>query len=160
MLHDTRTFYLSNNINAPKLATVRRTLQTGQQESFSFRVNSYQSPGWNVNVLFFAGTDHGSIELINVVDSPKNGTMDGIDSIHRDIFRGDLPALRNSSPRPIYVGVDIYGSDDPNHRRPHGMQLVFKPGQVIPISSQPDTVELVFNAVELQKSSLYPPYWR
>lgn len=160
MLYNTSEFRLLNQLDAPKLATVRRTRSGSQQDTFQFRINPARSPGWNVNVLFFDRNETGYIELLRVEESPRIGSMDGQAHVHDDIFHGELPALRNSSPAPVFVSVRIYNSDDPGRRRPSSMMIVFKPGQVIPISSYPDVVHVDWFAAELQKSSLYPPYWR
>jgi len=160
MLYNTAVFWLFNITDAPKLATVRRTRSSAQQDTFKFRVNSARSPGWKVNVLFFERNETGYIELLTVEESPRQGAMDGRAYIHDDVFHGELPALRNSSPAPVFVSVQVYNSDDPQHRRPSSMMIVFRPGQVIPMSSYPDVIHIDWYAAEIQKSSLYPPYWR
>ncbi|WP_136222347.1 hypothetical protein [Massilia sp. Mn16-1_5] len=160
MLYNTDVFRLLNNVDAPKLATVRRTRSRVQQDTFKFRVNSARSPGWRVNVLFFERGETGYIELLTVEESPRHGSMDARAQIHDDVFHGDLPALRNSSPAPVFVSVQVYNSDDVERKRPSSIMIVFKPGQVIPVSSYPDVIHIDWYAAEIQKSSLYPPYWR
>jgi hypothetical protein len=160
MLYNTNVFRLLNDSESEKLATVRRTRSGGQQDSHKFRVNSARSPGWQVNVLFFERNETGYIELINVEESPMRGLMDARDQIHDDVFYGNLPALRNSSPAPVFVSIMIHYPSDPPQNPGSSLKIVFKPGQVIPVSGNPEAVRIDWYAAELQKSSLYPPYWR
>lgn len=154
MIFNTRYLTLQNFSNQNKLVTVRRNLQTGHQEDFLFRVNS--SYGWQVHVLAFAGTDTGIIEITKVVSTPLDGNLDHLDQIQEIRYRGEVPGLHNRSPRPLFVSAKIYQEGEP---LPSKLVFTMKPFQNIPTASQDFPVRYEWHAAELQKASLYPPYF-
>lgn len=154
MIFNTRFFDLQNVSGQDKLVVVKRTLQTGLQEDFPFRINS--AHGWAPHVLAFAGTDTGRIEVVKVVPSPFDGSLDDIDQIQEIRYRGEVPGLHNRSPRPLFVSALIY---EEGERFPRLLQFTFAPFQDIPTAGDDVPVRYEFHAAELQKASLYPPYF-
>ncbi len=154
MVFNTSHLTLQNFSGENKLVTVRRTLQTGRQEDFLFRVNDSQ--GWQAYVRAFAGTDTGTIEIVQVVSSPLDGTLDNLDQIQKIRYQGQVPGLHNISPRPLFIGATIYDDDG---RRPSTLIFTLKPYQDIPTASEDFPVRYEWHAAELQKASLYPPYF-
>jgi hypothetical protein len=158
MLFNTRTLRLTNEGDV-KRATVRRTFTSGASQEFDFRLNHN---GGFTDVLFFAGHDTGTIELIRVAESPLEGSMDGwgeIDEITTP-DQSDRPstnALHNRSPRPVYVGVRIFNTGERFYSE---MRYVIPKFGTVRTSGYLDPgIRYEWYAAELQMTSLYPPYW-
>jgi hypothetical protein len=149
MIFNTSIFSLRGYSNSPKLATVRRTVGLSVDER-KFRVNPVKEPIYEV--LFLAGTDTGSIELIDVVDSPYNGEMNGIAGVQIDYGPQPPGRVRNGNDDWTYISFEFRSALNPGPTR---RQVVFPPGGHQMLQNPNVAYSVTIGAAEIQKTSYY-----
>ncbi|VWB35690.1 hypothetical protein BAR24066_01557 [Burkholderia arboris] len=112
--YDKRYFKLKNASDRAMRATVKRTLTSGQVQSVDLDVNNHDATDL---VVWLAGTDTGSIELVTAVKSPESDTLKALDhlAVEQETGVDNIPLsyVRNHWGVPVYISIDIYRDNMP-----------------------------------------------
>ena len=144
----------------PKLVTVLRRITNGNAEKFTFRLNGNVTtqPATNSEiVIWLTGTDTGSIELIDVIDSPLDGDLGGLGWLKLEALPN--PHIRNFSSHTIYVGL-VAEIKSPYNQSNDVVTLrhCLEPNRSTPLGNDGDQIlSSSWHAAEIQRSNLYTP---
>lgn len=152
--HDKRYLIIKNASNKLMRATIKRTLSNGQEFLAKIDVNNFSQTD---QVVWLAGTDTGSLELIDAIMTPSDDSLLGLNhlSIEEEIGVDNLLLVRlhNRWSVPLYVHVEIYSNS------PHGaggmLKHVIEPKSRILVYSDLAAPKLKWRAAVPQRADFY-----
>lgn len=149
-----RNLIIKNASNKVMRATIRRTLMNGQESVVKIDVNNFRQTD---QVVWLAGTDTGSLELIDVMVAPDDDSLFGLN--HLSVEEGNgvdnirLIRLHNRWSVPLYVHVEFYSN------QPYGagglLKHVIEPKSRMLVFSGSVAPKLKWRAAVPQRADFY-----
>ncbi|MGF6220978.1 hypothetical protein [Pseudomonas sp. YL-218 TE3947] len=152
--YNKRHLIIKNTSNKVMRATIRRRLINGQEFLVKIDVNSCRQTD---QVVWLAGADTGSVELLDVMVTPDDDSLSGLNdlSVEEDVGVDNicLVRLHNRWSVPLYVHVEF------NSNQPSGagglLKHVIEPKSRMLVFSGSVTPKLKWRAAVLQRTDFY-----